>query len=233
MISFIIYLNLSVKFWTDSVAPFLQLSSFDFKANIEFDDFKFCLSASYKSSYEFICRYLIAFSAKQVILFAIIKSSSKLGCEHLDFALFTVLMKSSIPMSSCPLIPRIFPIAVFALILSFSMMCGAEGTGNHTKGCVLMFSFLSRKFSCACLASRSSSDEESLVTSRRCVVSLSVSTSPEQPTFTARLEISSILLSFSLLSILKERVRDSIWASIRPNSSSVVCGGGDLARMGE
>ena len=61
LISFIICLNLSVKFWTDSVAPCLQLSSFNFKAKIEFDDFKFCLSASYKSSYEFICRYLIAF----------------------------------------------------------------------------------------------------------------------------------------------------------------------------
>ena len=81
------------------------------------------------------------------------------------------------------------------------------------------------------LFSCSSSDDESLVTSCRCVVSLSVSTSPEQPTFLASLEISSILLSFTLLSILKEIVRDSIWASIRPNSSSVVWEG-DWARTG-
>ena len=95
-----------------------------------------------------------------------------------------------------------------------------------------MFSFLNRKFSCACLFSYSPSDDESLVTSCRCVVSLSVPTSPEQPTFFASLEISSILFSFSLLSVLKEKVRDSIWASIRPNSSSVVWEG-DLARTGE
>ena len=96
------------------------VSSFDLRARIEFDDFKFCLSAPYKSSYEFICKYLIHFCAKPVIFFAIIKSRSK----------------------------------------------------------------------------------------------------------------SSILLSFSLLSILKEKVRDSIWASIRPNSSSVVWEG-DWARTGE
>ena len=123
-----------MKFWTDSVAPCLQLSSFDLRARIEFDDYKFCLSASYKSSYEFICKYLIDFSAKSVISFAIIKSRSKLGCLHLVFAFLAVLMKSSIPMSSRPLIPRMVSIAVSAFILSSSMMCDAEGTWNRTLG---------------------------------------------------------------------------------------------------
>ena len=118
-------------------------------------------------------------------------------------------MKSSIPISSGPLIPRMVLIAVSAFILPSSTMC-----------------------SCACLASCSSSDDESLVTSCCCVVSLSVSTHPEQPTFFASLEISSILLSLSFLSILKEIVTDSIWASIRPNTSSVI-GEGDWARMGD
>ena len=113
-------------------------------------------------------------------------------------------------------------IAVSAFILTFSSMCDAEGTGNRTLGSVWLFSFLDRKFSCACLFSCSPSDDESLVTSYRCVVSLSVSTFPEQPTFIASLEISSILFSFSLSSVLKEKVRNSIWASIHPNSSSVV-----------
>ena len=108
-----------------SVALSLKLSSFDFRAKIEFDDFKFCLSASY----EFICKYLIDFSSKPVIFFAIIKSRSKLGCVHLVFASITLLMKSSIPMSSCPLILRMVSIAFSAFILSSSTMCDAEGPG--------------------------------------------------------------------------------------------------------
>ena len=146
---------------------------------MEFSDFKFCLSASYKSSYEFICKYLIDFSAKPVIFFAIIKFRSKLCCVHLVFAFLTVLMKSSIPISSCPLIPRMVSIADFAFILPSPTICDAEGTGNCTLGSAEMFSFLSREFSCACLSSCFSSDDESLVTSCRCVVSLSVSPSLE------------------------------------------------------
>ena len=95
-----------------------------------------------------------------------------------------------------------------------------------------MFSFLSRQFSCACLPSCSSSDDKSLITSCRYIVSLSVSASPEQPTFFSSLEISSILLSFSLLSILKELERNSILPSIGPNSCSVVWEG-DWARTGD
>ena len=50
LISLIICRHLSVQFWTVSVVPCIQLSSFDFKAKIEFSCFRFWRNASNKTS---------------------------------------------------------------------------------------------------------------------------------------------------------------------------------------
>ena len=136
--------------------------------------------------------YLSAFSAAPCILFDIIKSYRILGWLHLSLALLTFFMKSSTPMSSCPLIVLIISTANLALI-RYSSNGATEDWWFLCS--LIIFSFLIRCLSIAALSSNSSCLTSSLSS---VICPSSVYSSAEYPNPLAIFRISSILLSFSI-----------------------------------